>query len=174
MQSRSCPPPTLVLAYTHSKHYQPREEQTWAEHSLQPCSIPGSKLPGSDTCSSQRQTWARKTYPASHEIWEVQSHIVSLLYNLAPPLLLQIPTLHRYNISTNCKKWSQYGYKWIYYSWGGGGWAEKVKAVTKSSAPAKGPTAIITFQCQLQTILLWLPADRGAPPAQPHQHSVDC
>lgn len=36
---------------------------------------------------------------------------VSSLYKLAPPLLLQIPTLHRYN----CRKWFQYGYKWICY-----------------------------------------------------------
>lgn len=48
---------------------------------------------------------------------------VSSLYNLAPPLLLQIPTLHRYNISTNCRKWLQYGYKWICYFLGG--WERK-------------------------------------------------
>lgn len=86
----------------------------------------------------------------SSPLWDLGSikPYVSPLYSLAPPLLLQIPTLHRYNISPDCRKWLQYGYKWIYFYSGGEG-AEKVKAVTWSSAPAKVPTSIINSQCQL-------------------------
>lgn len=43
---------------------------------------------------------------------------------------------------------------------------EKVNALTWSSVPAKRPASVVSSQCQLQTILLWLP-DRGVPQPSP-------
>lgn len=61
--------------------------------------------------------------------------------------LLQIPTLHRYNISTNFRKWSQYDYKLICYSsWGRKGvQCKKAQGCDLKLSPSKGSNINYNF-----------------------------